>query len=710
LLKKHKIELLVCTCLLIQVSFPLLTFGQKAYELFATKENGIIKLYWDCRSWAPDQAGFMLMRSPAGKSQWVPVGSGTIAPSVDSTRDFSLQGVSTEMLQDKILPAFRKYLADGMLMSLTAKEMRDLLKQHNGLGAGDRIRMKNDFNLALIMGFGCIDPTALPDLNYDYALYAVSADGNPGQSPLDTFRLGEPTSLLFDIDFIPGKNSLILRWQLPDAEVKSLALTGFVVERLNSEDQKTISVTEHQPAGLLSSDSGMTRFRIVDQGADPEKDLQYTLIPVNVFGQRGNPVVIEYLAERYKTLQLPVIEQIKLFEETDLNISWEVEKSDETLISGFLVELSKEMTGRDIKVISDTLPARSREFIDSGYKSYGEVYYYRIKAIGKYGQVVTSSPEACYYLGLAKPPAVTGLRVMLVKVGGETFANLIWDARNAMDTITQGFSIYSDELIPDSFLQISSMPLVTGNSCTVPITTAGGRAYRYKVAGTSKQGKTGTPSEVSLNVGTLKFPKVIKIQSEPLAGGSILIRWDYPDFSDLIGFRLIINEKEIAGTKEITGKMRSYLLVRPPDSKNGELAISLIAVGSEAISDQGLNHYIYLGETLSEDQDAPVLLKYEYLSDHFPEMIQLCWSPPLSKDREILGYALFSDYTGNGTLYRINTVPVIKETSYIYTNDKSDRSTIKLGIAAVYKGGRVGSISTITIPLKNQEYNINQQR
>lgn len=697
-------------CLLCQVLLPLTSSGQKSDVLYAVKTGDKVQLYWDCRSWAPDQKGYMLMRSPAGKGLWTPLSSVPVIPSIDSIKDYNPQGITDEAALDTLRRTYKHYLLNGTIVPLNAEEMRMILKEHNGLGAGDRIKMKKDFMLALIMGFACIDLLDNPDDSYDYALFAVRMDGTRGQHPLDTFRLGEISPLAFEVRFRTNKESVVLEWELPVEIAKAGSTIGFYAERTLTDGSSRTVVTA-QPIGSVGTDTGLTRrFKLFDYGADPLTDYRYYLMPVNVFGQKGDAVTAEFLADQYRKISLPVISMIQLVEETDMLVTWDINPEDAYLIKGFLVEWSKEMSGDHTVIVSDTLGAATREFIDKTPKKYSEVYYYRITAIGNYGQVVTSAPEATYYMGLASPPEVTGLRSMTVKKDGKMFINLVWTPKGSADTITRGFVLYSDELIPDSFLQITSLPVITGNQTLYPVNTQGGRKYRFRVAGVSDQGKTGKPAETIIEIGTLHLPKVTRIASELLDDENLLIKWHYQNYADLKGFRVLVNGKELASPKEITGDMRSYLIPNLPEADKGELRVSLVAVGSETESELGFQHTVYLNNSRKSAGNAPQKLTFEWIKKEHPEMIQLCWEPPFNAGNDLAGYALFNDYAGNGRLYRINTIPVIKETSYSYIQEQNNRSSITIGVAAVYKNGQTGRVSSITIPFKNQEFNNNQQR
>lgn len=625
-----------------------------------------------------------------------------VVPSADSTRDFSLQGVSDTYLTQELMPAYRRFLVEGMISPLNQTEMHQILKQNNGLGSGDRLRMKDDFLLALVLGFASLDVSAEENQSYVYALHAVRNDGSIDSEPLDRFTLGDLLPLTLDITFSITGKSVTMNWELPAKEFKMRSLTGFRILRSLPDLSASVTILS-QPLAASLNQNDTLHYRYSDHSADPTTDYRYSIIPQDVFQQTGTPAEAYYFAEHYKTLQKPVIRMVNLVDETDMQVYWQINEEDSALIRGFVVEVSPDANKSIATLVSDTLPPDMRYFTDVTPKRYGEAYFYHLTTIGKYGQVIGSDPEAFYYLGLVKPPPVSKLSAKPARLDGKTFVQLRWNSKDPGDTITEGYRLYTDELIPDSFLQITSIPLITSPEFLFPITTQGGRVYRFRVAAASKQGKTGLPAEVSLQIGTLRLPMVSKISGELLKNGSILLRWNYPFYPDLKGFHLYQNNKEIAGTDKISGDMRSYLLVNPQIPDNGELVFQLVASGSEVNSEMGMRHSMYLKGKTNTLQSAPGSLQWELISSQAPQKIQLCWSPPEAADSPVTGYLLYSDYSSEGNLLRLGNLPLIKGTEYVYTLENHSRPTVTIGIEAVYASGKKSALTTSVIPLREKD-------
>ena len=390
-------------------------------------------------------------------------------------------------------------------------------------------------------------------------------------------------------------------------------------------------------------------------------------------------------------------------------VYWAVHEEDSILIKDFVLELSKEPGRWEPPISADTIDGATRWFLDQRPKKYGDVYYYRLKARGKYGQESVSTPETFYYMGLMKPPDLTGLQGTLIREGQETFVHLKWNPKNPADSVTQGYAVYSDELIPDSLLQLSSLPILTTYEYSYKIETQGGRIYRFRVAGISKEGKAGIPGEIALDIGTLVMPRVYKMNSRQLDHEWVLIRWEYPAVRDLKGFRLLLNGKEIAGPSKIRPDMRSYLISLPETLPESGIKFTMIAVGSLTESQTGLTLRHYLPNKKRPTLAAPSYIQYEKLS----EGVLLCWEPPTDNHDKITGYALFTDYAIPGVIQRINTIPLITGTEYIITSELPQREVVKVGIAAVDKEGKTGKIREIVIDMthmhSNKDTNNNNQ-
>jgi hypothetical protein len=471
---KHIIQVLSRILLIpgMVVLLSIQAYGQQDHELFGTMDGKVVKLYWDCRAWPADMKGFVIRRSEAGTAQWSTLNPAPIVPAMDPETDFSTRGLTSEETR-VLVEWFGNMSKEGKLSVMTHEELRAVLVQNNGPGSGDRIRMKSDYNLSLVLGFAYVDHTVIPGKAYDYALHAAYLDGTVSTLPLDTFRLGMRPLPEPAVDFFLASGGVQLTWHMAAQEIREHALLGYRIARKTPGSGAWKTLADH-PIGYAFEENDSVMFRYQDNTAAHDQDYLFELTSVNMFQQEGKPFQVLFTAKMYSMLLPPQIKMVALHEEADMAVYWAIPEADTILIRNFVLETTQDPGQWEPPLATDTIAANARWFVDQRPKKYGEVYYYRLKAIGHYGQVSVSTVETFYFMGLMRPPAVEGLKWSLVRNEDKTYVHLRWSPKHAGDTITRGYAIWSDELIPDSLLQLSNLPLITENHHLYPITTQGG--------------------------------------------------------------------------------------------------------------------------------------------------------------------------------------------------------------------------------------------
>jgi hypothetical protein len=222
------------------------------------------------------------------------------------------------------------------------------------------------------------------------------------------------------------------------------------------------------------------------------------------------------------------------------------------------------------------------------------------------------------------------------------------------------------------------------------------------------QGTPGEPAEASLMIGTLRMPRIYRTTVERVADGNILIQWDYPAIADLEGFRILLNNKEVAGAQQVHPDMRSFLLELPNAMPKEGISVAVTAVGSIAESEPGMPQRLYLPNYKKQNVPPPATIWHEMV----PGGIQLCWTPPSTDENQVKGYALFADYATPGIMQRLNTIPILTSTQYLITDEITFRETLTLGVAAIDKEGNIGRIREMVISTskENTETNIQKQQ
>ncbi len=694
-------DLRITALLLLAFIFANKAHGQSGFELYGSRSEFGVQLYWECKAWPSNLQGFIIRRSEKGTNQWETISKTPVLPSIDKNIDYSSRGVTNPDLQTAIRTLLEKMLAENRITMYTAAELRSLLIEHNGLASGDRIRMKDNFYLALLMGFAFVDEVADPEKLYEYALHGYLADGSTSEDALGIFSMANINTIDINVDFAPSDNNIILEWEFPQQDMRAGSLLGFTISRRAPEDNEPADIVTAPFASYKFVDS-IFEFRFVDRTADPKSDYIYYLYPANMFQQKGEPTLAYYISEKYQTPHPPQIKMVSLSGDQDMAVFWEIVPEDSLLISSLVLEVTTEPGNMSTLVSSDTMDGDFRWCLDKHPKSYGTMYYYQVRALTRYGRSAVSAPVSSYFLGQISPPPLKGLKGNLIRKGPETYVHMRWNPPDKGDTITEGFFIYSDELIPDSFLRISDLPLISENEYLFQITSQGGRDYRFRVAGVATGGKTGEPGEIIIPVGTLQMPEVYQIYPKLLKTGDVLITWRYPNIKDLKGFRLLMNGKELAGPDLISGDMRSYLFALPEKLPADGIRINIIAVGSLSQSGEGIQSKLNLPNHRFIDIPPPGILTYEVLPGDDNPVVQLCWDPPLGYHGDIEGYVFFMDYATPGRIQRINSVPVITGNSFLLTSGLKGREWVTVGIAAMKSDGTTGRVNEMKINLTNK--------
>lgn len=675
----------------------------KLFANYSENDNGV-RLYWDCHGWQENMKGYVIMRAEPGTDNWVLLNKKPIIPAVEENPDFTSRGLVDIGMIENVNNDFKKRLDSGLIGLIDPKEMHSLLTENNGLKSGDRIALKSDFSLALIVGFAYFDNSASLLSEYDYAIYAHYVNGEISSKPLDMFSLRIKKALEFDVDFSIAEETVSLQWGVNDQEIKSRSIIGFLISRSDTLSEDEFKQLSDYPIGYIREVEGSFVHIFPDRTADPEKDYIYKLTPMDLFQQTHDPVIVEYIADHYKELSKAEINKVKLYNDSDMELTWTVKDEEESLIDYFNIIVSETPSHDNGKVIGDKVLPDIRQFKDTTRKIYGKMYFYHVQTVGKYGQMSYSDPDGFYYMGLSKPKTIEHLHAELDFINDTPFVKLNWDPTLEDDSITKGYLIYSDELIPDTFLQLSGLPVLKQSEYLYPVTTDGGRDFKFRVAGVSTEGHSGNYAETQLYVGALRLPRVLDLRSELLKDGSILLKWSYPEMQDIQGFRLFMNSEELAGPEDIRPDMRSYVVVNPKIENTGTISFNLQVVGSLIESEIGLRREMRIPIQIRPSEiPPPISLEWEWTDTTKRKYIQLCWEPPYNSKNDIQGYVISSDYHTEGQVRPMLSLPMVQGTEFIYENHAKDHRTITIRVAPVTVDGETGRYAEVTIPINSSK-------
>ena len=162
-----------------------------AFEWSAQKDQ--VQLRWQTATWPKGAKGFLVKRRAIGATEWQALGNGkVVVPGVDANRDWAAQGL-TEAQATKLKGTLQKRLTDKTVTPVLPAEFLAHMKQE-GMPMGARIMLRQDPELALILGFCAIDNAAGEGKGaIEYGLFVVAEDGtvNAKNEPFGNTQAGQ---------------------------------------------------------------------------------------------------------------------------------------------------------------------------------------------------------------------------------------------------------------------------------------------------------------------------------------------------------------------------------------------------------------------------------------------------------------------------------------------------------------------------------------
>jgi hypothetical protein len=667
-------------------------------KLHGNVEGGKLKLYWETRDWPADLYGFNLKRRNlrAAKSEWETLNKRPISPEFIKEKDWSNLGL-TENQETDIKSKFDEYLANGQMQVMDNEEVLSVLKEKGGLRSGDRIRMKNDYNLVLMSGFGYVDNTYSPNDSLEYGIFYVQDNRKEKEAVLDVYKTQNLDNLKADIEFNRINPGIELTWKLEKTKVESFGLFGFMVYR-NDE-----GIVEGA-LGKYKDDENFVWWKYYDEIVDNTKDYTYAIAPVNMFQFELKQFKKKYEAKRYATLTPPELNELELVEDIHIRLSWnQLNQQIMDRVEGYRVERAEPIKN-EFKAISDLLPVDSTSFVDRKYKVYGKNYIYRLVVVDDVGKEWYSKEKKILFMGQAKPPSPKNVKATYKKYGNDDYIELSWDPKAAGDTLTRGYQIYSDELKEGTLLLLISQSLITGNTYKHKIVNEGGRTFNFIVEPVGENGVQGKGVEVAHYLGTLKMPYIENIRVTVQDDHSLHLSWEYPLIDDLIGFTIFMNDKPVA--TEVPAEARTYLIPEAILDGSHMCYIQIQAVGKLAVSLKSLRKSLYVSGTKTEGSiPVPRNLQVKLAIKDGQKYAKLIWEKAdMQQQLGIEGYALYTDDKIPNKVEKQPDVPLIKVNEYLYKLEDDERGTYRFRIASINKDNEIGLYSEVIFD-KNRNNN-----
>jgi len=532
-----------------------------------------VKLFWFIKTWNSSITGFDVRRRE-GNQPWAKLNSAPIMPGVWSRKKLAPSG--TNMYDESLLKPkmFRLLKSRTLADNEPTKYLTKLTNDPHELPALTR-EMEEDYDVAMMAGFGYIDHTLTHPAVYQYALFIQGTDKMLAKV---TWTYGDKPDLDVVQELTSKANSdrgIKVIWTADTAKIRQARVVGFNIYR------EGIRLNESRIAPEDMSDP--SAFVWLDKYVNSAVPTKYSIAAESIFGIEG--IIRSYAYDpaehpkEYKKTEVTEIASIGFYFKDGTSVKWSFPREYERFIKGFYVEKANMPGGYN--VVSGLIDPGIRAFTDKTQSQVNGYVKMRVKALYNDHTMVPGADRLYCYLPVADPPAPQNLKVKSVSGDRSVTAYFSWDPPIAGDSITDFYRVYAWDNRGNKYVPITDKP-VRGNSYTYSIThgTAGVRMF-YVTAVTRQNSESSNSDTVSVQTPTLEMPVPTLKRVTADNSNRATIEWEYPEVVDLKGFRVIQNGKVVAAETELKKGTHSYVTGKLEEGASYEFSLS-------AVSDNGL--------------------------------------------------------------------------------------------------------------------------
>ena len=298
---------------------------------------------------------------------------------------------------------------------------------------------------------GYVDKTVKPGEKYVYRIYSAA--------PENTVRLD--TGYVFvgldDYRELPVPTT-------PEAEYSDLSIM-LKWNRIHHQDTYTAYKVERSDDGG-NTYKAITELPIVNteppQGFPPQfmykldslprnnEEYFYRVVGLTPFGETGPPSEAVSGIGRDEVEAHPAISKAEVLGGKAVKLEWFFDDRYNYQLKGFRLSRASSARGK-YETVGDNIPVGTREVFD---KKPATTNYYRITAIGKYGQETSSMPYLVQMIDSIPPVAPLGL---IGKVDTTGLVTLNWKPNKEEDLL--GYRVFRSNFEEDEFTQITVSPV-----------------------------------------------------------------------------------------------------------------------------------------------------------------------------------------------------------------------------------------------------------
>ena len=556
---------------LLVLNGPLL-FGQyNNVNLLAQSPDGkTVKLAWFVTKWNSEITGFDVKRKE-GLQKWVKLNAEPILPEISLQKKISVveaEPQAESMIKSKLfkLIATHKitaidhdsYVKNFMTNDKALRDLSDMIAQ--------------DYDLALISGFAYVDHTVSRKTAYQYGVFIAGTDvmldsvlWSYGQIP----DLNTVTGITSQAT--KGGLGIHIMWDADLNKIKSADVAGFNIYR------EGIRLNSTPITSANSKDK--SEFIWYDRSANCAWPIQYSISAESIFGIEGIIKSYNYNPDdhpaEYKKTAITRVASLGYYFKDGIEVQWNFPKEYERFLKGFSVE--KDNMPGGYRQVSPLLDPSARVFVDKSESPVSAYIRLRVNAVFADKTIAWGREKLYFYFPVREPPPPQKLTAQSVSGDKKITVYLTWDPRMDGDTITDRYKVYVAEPLSDKFELVSDAKSVKSNKYTYVIQHGSPGLYRFCISALTR-GEDESPMSDTVGVqsSSMELPQPV-IEKVTVDKDIALIEWQYPDISDLRGFRLFQDKVLIASERQLKKKMFQFITSKLDEGKTYEFTLRAIA-------------------------------------------------------------------------------------------------------------------------------------
>lgn len=558
--------------LLLKIVLVLLLFissGLQAQEvkMLGEGQGDQVRLRWNVTSWKYNYIGFNVKRRVFNEKKpnaWTTLNPSVIHPEISVDRDLK-SASNSDSVQLALKNLFNEKEAAGTWSKFDSLQFIEELQQ-NGTEPL-KLLLGLDYDITLIAGFGYIDDN-LPKPkggSYEYQVSVLLNDGSEIDSE-GTFVWKWGTTPVIDVKIEPAltsnkkKTKIRARWSVDTKSFRAAnSLLGFNIYHITPNGK--VPVNE----GILFPDvsSETSYVTATDKRKFPAAvSIRYEIRAVTamnrefVMGESSyNP---DDVPSDFEVL-MDTVYDLNFDLNQDAFVSWSVPKDQERFIKNYIVYRGKGGPS-SMKVITDTLSASSRTWVDRSFKKNHDKFNYKIEAVlkGDFLSVHSLPFEYDFYRKYIPPKAreVVGAYVL----------------ENGKRVLRFNFSVPDhEELLGYKLLELveedgasrwvaHNVPATKG-PIVEEVNNYIGEKKVFAVQGYTTDFVAGPLSDsIEVIIGGEFMQRVYLKWSYDKESHSVKLKWEYDQlkYPELVGYRVYMDGELLADENRVVASLRSY--------------------------------------------------------------------------------------------------------------------------------------------------------